>query len=120
MRAIAFLDAVHGELELTLDDVPNFAQWFNFDDKSDMTWYLNFLAFLKGHDLYAFDLDATGGIKEWIPQGYHFINGPSPRGEYDHVIVGLDGLAVHDPYPDGNCELLKHDTWTIFASRLGG
>lgn len=32
---------------------------------------------------------------------YHVVVGPSPRGAYNHAVVGLNGKIVHDPHPDG-------------------
>ena len=103
--------------ELSLNDVPNFAEYFNFDDPDDRKWDDKFQEWLASKGCYSLDLDATQGLDViWKPRGYHLIGGPSPRGDYDHAIVGHNGEAVHDPFPDGNCELIKHDSWTIFVS----
>lgn len=39
--------------------------------------------------------------QEWRPPGYHLLSGPSPRGDFDHTIVGFKGKIVHDPNPVG-------------------
>ncbi len=37
-----------------------------------------------------------------IPIGcHHIIYGPSPRRRCLHAVIGLDGVMVHDPHPDG-------------------
>lgn len=44
---------------------------------------------------------------------YHLINGVSPRG-LRHTLVGFQGTPVHDPHPEGNCELETIDAWVVF------
>lgn len=34
------------------------------------------------------------------PRGYALHGGRSPRGDYGHFVVVLDGQMVHDPHPD--------------------
>lgn len=57
-------------------------------------------------------------LGDWKPKGYHLISGKSPRGDYDHSIVGLNGKPTHDPFPNGDCELESQDTYTIFVAML--
>jgi hypothetical protein len=49
------------------------------------------------------------------PAGYHIINGKSPRGDFDHSIIGLKGQPVHDPHPGGNCRLESIESYTMFV-----
>jgi len=96
-------------LNLGLDEVPNFV---TFDD-----WDAEFLRFLREHDLYPIYLEVEKS-EDWKPLGFHLITGESPRGEYDHVIVGKNGKAYFDPFPGGDCQLESLRYYIIFAARL--
>ena len=49
------------------------------------------------HDAYEFEPAKEGRL----PKGYTVATGPSPRGEFLHSVVALDGVPVHDPHPSG-------------------
>jgi hypothetical protein len=44
-----------------------------------------------------------GGGERWkpprAPKGYAIASGKSPRGDFQHSVVALDGVIVHDPHP---------------------
>ena len=100
--------AVASLFELELDDVPNFME--RGDD-----WEKCFERFVleRGLQTVAFDVDGLRGI--WAPVGYHLITGKSPRGDYLHEVVGYRGEPVHDPHPDGGCELKTMEFFTVFV-----
>mgnify|MGYP006450460919 CR=1 FL=1 len=76
--------------ELPLEDVPNFMAYGS-------GWRTKYRKFLK-----------TFGLKSLLYSsreaqslnGYHLVIGGSPRGDFLHAVVGLDGEIIHDPYPD--------------------
>lgn len=42
------------------------------------------------------------GWEDRVPDVYHTMSGPSPRGQgLGHMVVGRGGEMVHDPHPDG-------------------
>lgn len=94
-------------LEIDIDAIPEFG--------IDENWYNLFSLYMTSHHaLQPIDLDASS-IPEWFkPQGFYLINGKSPRIDALHTIVGFCGEAVHDPYPDGNCELTSVESITVF------
>jgi hypothetical protein len=74
-------------LELPLATVPNFVQrescWEDWNE-----WLIR-----RGLYLVSFS------PKDWTPHGYHIIDGKSHTGDWNHVVVGLNGKMVHDPNP---------------------
>lgn len=97
--------AIASIFELQLDDLPNFTEyedcWTALDN------------FLREHDLYA--IRVVIDDDRFVPRGYHLINGKSPRGNYDHVLVAKDGKPVHDPNKNGGCTLSSMDEWVLFV-----
>lgn len=75
-------------LELDLDAMPN---------PHTASWWDDWQAWLKQRGLYL--VEATGG--DWTPPGYAILVGTSPRGDWQHAVVALDGEIVHDPHPGG-------------------
>lgn len=51
------------------------------------------------------------------PYGYHLIYGKSPRGDFNHVVVGYRGEIVFDPHPDGT-GLQMVEGFYLFVSTL--
>lgn len=96
-------------LELDLENIPDFGK--------DDNWYGKFSGYMiENWGLQPIDIIISTWDKK--PKGFHLINGKSPRGDYDHTIVGYKGKAVHDPYPDGNCKLETRKTYTVFIATL--
>jgi hypothetical protein len=107
--------AIASIFELALDAVPNFVE---FEDD----WFVKLTAFVKRWDVTPCYIPLHGDDvkeEEWKPAGWHLIEGKSPRGDYNHVIVGHNGGLAHDPFPNGNCELDSHEFWVVFISRIG-
>lgn len=95
--------------ELDLDDVPKF---------DGDNWFGKFEKWLKRHDLYPICIKVSDCDENFIPQGYYLIGGKSPRGDFNHAIVGYNGKAVHDPLPNGGCELGETIDYILFIARL--
>lgn len=84
--------AVASILELPLDEVPTFADpdhWFDLLTR-----------FLSHYDLCPLLVKYDPDLH--LPGGYNILTGKSPRGDFLHATVALDGEVVHDPHPDGN------------------
>lgn len=110
-----FQACIASVLEMNLDDVPHFAQLsvekevargvppeIAFKESTDWWYLLN--DWLAARGLYYVQF---GQADQWHEDiiarlGYHLIIGPSPRGDYDHVVVGQAGAIVHDPREDAN------------------
>lgn len=94
--------------EVPIDSIPS----FGLTD----SWYAKFENYMiKNFGLQPVDLKIVKS-NNWKPRGYHLISGKSPRGNYNHSIVGLGGKPIHDPFPNGNCRLETQDTYTVFIS----
>jgi len=81
--------AIASILELSIDQVPNFALYGG-------QFWQKFYQWLGAQNL---------GMCRAAhhPAGYHLITVVSPRGNFHHTMVGHNGNPVHDPYPGGNC-----------------
>lgn len=99
--------AIASILEIGIDTIPE----FGIDDG----WYERFSRYMISHHaLQPLDIEVET-MPEWMtPRGYFLINGKSPRGDFHHTVVGFDGKAIHDPLPDGNCELDDITSYTVF------
>jgi hypothetical protein len=60
---------------------------------------------------------SVNGVKPF--PDYHLMQGVSKRG-IRHTIVGYQGKPVHDPHPEGNCEMQSIDTWVVFIKLFNG
>ncbi len=98
--------AIASILEVPMTEVPHF-MLYDTDD-----WWEKYEDWTKQFGLQPIGIDPNG---VWKPKGWHLIIGGSPRGEFDHVVVGFAGVAVHDPYPDGNCELTDIKAYEFFV-----
>lgn len=109
--------AVASVLELSLDEVPNFSDWYKYTD-----WAKWIDEWTVPRGFYMIDVPVSTFISEdgelYKPHGYHLLNGKSPRGDFYHVIVCKDGKKIHDPYPEGDCELATEETWVLFVSTM--
>jgi len=101
-------------LELELEDVPNFME--AGDDWADE--YGRFM-FRFGLQLLTLDRDALLRQDVWWPGGYHIISGDSPRGDWQHSVVGYEGEMVHDPHPEGG-GLVEPHSFDVFVSTCKG
>ena len=90
--------------DLDLEDVPEFGVG---DD-----WYEKFREWcLEKFGLQPVDIVADGSFE---PRGWHLIHGKSPRGDWNHAIVGYDGAGRHDPHLKGNGVLKTRESYTVF------
>lgn len=114
--------AIASIFELPLDKVPNFMErksdWWDFYQRwLGQTFDVYSLRFDAGH--YDAWLDGNKGPAEgYIINGYHLITGKSPRGDYNHVVVGYDRKPIFDPFPDGDCELIGEREYELFVKRF--
>lgn len=53
-------------------------------------------------------------VGEWFPIGLHLIMGTSPRGPWQHTVVGRSGAMVHDPHPSGD-GLAEEKAFVLFT-----
>lgn len=102
-------------LELTLEEVPNFAE------VQGPKWWDRYAEWMKEQNgLYPLYLKVFGDddplLKEL--QGYHLIVGKSPRGDWLHVVVAKDGKVVHDPNPQGDGSLEEVVAVELFVSLM--
>ena len=100
--------ALASVLELDIDDIPEFG--------TDDGWYERFMLYMTSvHALQPMTIDAETIHPDMIPRGFCLIGGRSPRGDFGHSLVGFMGKPIHDPHPDGNCELESVESYTVFA-----
>lgn len=80
--------------ELELDDVPHFVGMG--DDWWEALWrWLR----ERNIEIHYERVTPPGG---WLPLGVpYLLTGPSPRGEFSHVVVAQNHEIIHDPHPDG-------------------
>jgi len=79
-------------LEMPREEVPHFAQEAN--GVAHIFWN-NAMDWLEARG-WEYVHSPTWKPHEW----FHFISGPSPRGNgVTHMVVGLNGEVVHDPHP---------------------
>lgn len=103
--------AVASVLELDLHSVPNFHDTAGSQDRGDVgpwAWELVFQRFLAEHNLVGIST-----LPDHKINGYSILCGGSPRSEIGpsgrrkagHVVVCYNNVPVHDPHPEGDCEL---------------
>lgn len=98
--------------ELGLEDVPNFVG-------AGEGWVEAYCGFLfEQYRLQVMTLDRDALLRQgvWWPGGYHIISGDSPRGDWQHSVVGFEGEMVHDPHPEGG-GLAEERTFDVFVAR---
>jgi len=94
-------------LELNLDAVPDFSQY--------RSWFWDkFAEFLSEQGLQHLSLEIKD---DWTPQGWHLTVGTSPRGDFNHVVVGKAGKMIHDPHPSG-VGLENAGTYIVFLADM--
>lgn len=95
-------------LELPIEIMPNF---HNDDEAHDNTWYIDWQRWLEPYNIQLLTFQAGG---DWDPTGYSILAGQSPRGEWNHAVVALNGKVVHDPHP-ANTGVRDRREWTVFT-----
>jgi hypothetical protein len=85
-------------LEVEIDQVPNFTV-------GDGHWWDRFSSYFGGLGIAPVAIDRANksvpGEAIGVPLGYSILTGKSPRGDFNHAVVALDGKVVHDPFPNG-------------------
>jgi hypothetical protein len=104
-EANCFAACVASILEVSIEAVPN----FDGDD-----WYQRWNAWLRPRGLALLTWPASEG--GWRPEGYSILGAESPRGDWAHAVVCLDGEIVHDPHPVGMGKVGKWRDWTVFMA----
>lgn len=84
-------------LEVPLEIVPRFC------DHPDEDWTPLINDWLRPRGLYYVVFQWNDYLNEIIVGngGIYELSGRSPRGDHYHAVVGLGGLIIHDPHPDG-------------------
>lgn len=83
--------AIASLLEIDTEEVPNFAEYGSGFWREVHKW-------LRDHNMGMFVMTGKPAY------GYCLITVKSPRGDFNHALVGFEGEPVHDPYPGGDCE----------------
>lgn len=65
----------------------------NLDNEA---WWQVWYDWLRPRNYNLMNFKAGG---EWTPLGYSIAGVQSPRGDWLHAVVALDGKPVHDPHP---------------------
>lgn len=85
--------------DLDLDDVPHFV------GMGEDVWWEQFWLWLRARNIevhYERVAGDDGEFYGWRPlQVPYLLGGPSPRGEFSHVVVAKNHEVIHDPHPDG-------------------
>ena len=104
--------AIASIFELEIDQVPNFAEFYENDD-----WAQKYHDFCLTQGVYP--LTVAPITQEGNPPalfGYHLIRVETTRGR-QHAVVGFNGSVVHDPYPGGS-EIVKVTNYDVFVSLM--
>lgn len=93
-------------LEIPLEDCPNYHgdRWTRV--------YSEFL-YNKGFR-YVIDRKPNNEDEE-PPQGYQIAVIQSPRGDWLHAVVALDGVIIHDPYPGADSSDAEILAWDLLV-----
>ena len=93
-------------LELPLSEVPNFTapRWFQ-------EW--NEWLRLRGLMLLSFTRRPND---DWKPAGYSIMGVMSPRGDFQHAVVALDGDLAWDPHPQRAMGIGKVMDYAVFQA----
>lgn len=93
-------------LDLPGQEVPHFVQIgadVHGDTEDDgVAWYQEMQRFLAAHglDVLWCSIDQVDEYLPWSVMDVCMLQGPSPRGDFSHIVVGRpDGTILHDPHP---------------------
>lgn len=108
--------------EIPLEATPDLAEQ---DWSNDSKWWQLWIDWLAERNC-ALLLTKPG--EGWPhPKGYALAGGKSPRGDFDHSVVVLDGKLVHDPHPSRAGVVGPFTDFTLFypldpakPMRIGG
>lgn len=95
--------------ECKIEDIP---------EMNENNWIRKTNDFLANRELYYVEIESKDNeyLTTWLI-GYHCLIGKSPRGNFQHAVVGFCGEVVHDPHPD-NTGLDNIKSYGIFAKIL--
>lgn len=93
-----FAAAVASVLEIKLSDVPDLMP-HELTEGEEQDRILN--DWLANYNLKYIEMRVSKEcVEKFLDKVYHLIIGSSPRNRnFDHVLVGLGGKVIHDPYP---------------------
>ncbi len=96
-------------LELPMTEVPHFLAE---SDGTSFGFYDLIEKFLAKH---GYEMHWHSSLMYHLVEGqevYHYISGPSPRGNaLYHAVVGMNGLVAHDPHPSREGLLGTPNDW---------
>ncbi len=92
-----------------IDQVPNFEELFRIPD---MPWFWILQEWLKSKG-YEYVTDKPKHFYDTF-DGYYFVSGKSPRGNFNHIVIYKHGKMVHDPHPSGD-GILTEDSYEHLA-----
>ena len=99
IKGNCFQASVASVLEVPLESVPHFCLKY-----SAGKWFFEFKKWLeKNHGMTA-NMFLVSDNEEWLSaqRGYSLAGGKSPRGDFMHSVVYLDGKIIHDPHPSND------------------
>lgn len=88
-----------------IDQVPNFEELFKIPD---MPWFWILQEWLKSKG-FEYVADKPKEFYDTY-DGYYFVSGRSPRGNFNHIVIYKNGKMVHDPHPSGD-GILTEETY---------
>jgi len=98
--------SVASVLDLAPEDVPHFVQIgtdrYGDTDTDGVAWHRELRTFLadRGLDVLWCPVDELADYLPWSVLDDCMLQGPSPRGDFSHIVVGRpDGTITHDPHP---------------------
>lgn len=108
VRGNCWQTAVASVLDLPMEAVPHFVEidesggedWWHHT--VNWAWYRGWQMFAPDHHLYTNE--------------YYLVSGPSPRGNFHHVVIYKNGKMVHDPHPS-QAGVLKEESFVVFRQR---
>lgn len=103
-----FAACIASIFELTLDEVPDYMG----DDWHE--WWNRWLA-ERNLTLIHWKIPDPDDPDSYRPPGYSLLGADSPRGDWLHSVVCLDGEVVWDPHPQREMGLGTWRDWTVFA-----
>jgi hypothetical protein len=109
-RANCLAAALASVYECGIEDILDYSEI----DIAGQNWWIAVEADGEKHG-YQVSAEEDGSVR---PRGYHIAVGKSPRGEFSHAVVALDGTIVHDPHPS-QAGLLSIDWWILLQKRIG-
>jgi len=110
-----FQACVASILDLRLEDIPDVPMVDGWLEQ------LNHDLADRGFRFWLLMIKEPEGLENvWKPPGYAILTGKSPRGDWNHAVICLDGEMVHDPHPDGTGVREPHVDWVFVVPHNPG